>query len=392
MIETATRTRKYKYKNSVINIFINFYFIFVNMNKIIGRDPKCDYVISDPKKRVSRQHLVVSNINGEYYIEDLNSTNGTFVNDVKCAPKKKIKISNKDKICLSTDYLINPFNIFNLNGADETTLILNRELNKNDSAVKDGNRASFNSDGKIYEFDLDKTHIGDLLQMDKTPYITIGRNPDNKISIKNSNISRYHCRIRLITPIMLEIEDLGSANGTFADSEKLAPNIKQQFASSVVIKLGDTTTLDLVKILPGIQIIKKQVAQKPLNSNPQNNTVADPTNAELKLFNGLETVWKEYMDRNSKINNTASKYGNIGSVIGMLGHFVPLPGAGIAISAGAGVLGRYLGQQASNKIKNDFSYEDMFLEVYACPRCNESFQKKPWITIRDCFKCKTKYR
>ena len=370
------------------------------MIKIIGRDPKCDYVISDPKKRVSRQHLVVSNINGEFFIEDLKSTNGTFVNGVKCAPKKKIKISNKDKICLSTDYLINPFNIFNLSGADDSTLILNREQHKNNSAAKDGNRASFNSDGKIYEFDLDKTQIGDLLQMDKTPYVTIGRNPDNKISIKNSNISRYHCKIRLITPIMLEIEDLGSANGTFADSEKIAPNIKQQFASSVVIKLGDSTTLDLVKILPGIQIIKKQVAQKPLNSNPQNNAGTEPTNAELKLFNGLETVWKEYMDRNSKINNTASKYGNAGSVLGIVGALF-VPGlnlgagaivAGMVISQGTGLLGRYLGQQASNKIKNDFSYEDMFLSVYACPRCNESFQKKPWITIRDCFKCKTKYR
>ena len=371
------------------------------MIKIIGRDPKCDYVISDPKKRVSRQHLVVSNINGEFFIEDLKSTNGTFVNGVKCAPKKKIKISNKDKICLSTDYLINPFNIFNLSGADDSTLILNKEQHKNNSAAKDGNRASFNSDGKIYEFDLDKTQIGDLLQMDKTPYVTIGRNPDNKISIKNSNISRYHCKIRLITPIMLEVEDLGSANGTFADSEKIAPNIKQQFASSVVIKLGDSTTLDLVKILPGIQIIKKQVAQKPLNSNPQNNTGTEPTNAELKLFNGLETVWKEYMNRNSNINNTASKYGNIGSVLGIVGAcLVPGAGfaaatamaAGMAISQGTGLLGRYLGQQASNKIRNDFSYEDMFLSVYACPRCNESFQKKPWITIRDCFKCKTKYR
>ena len=363
------------------------------MIKIIGRDPKCDYVISDPKKRVSRQHLVVSNINGEFFIEDLKSTNGTFVNGVKCAPKKKIKISNKDKICLSTDYLINPFNIFNLSGADDSTLILNKEQHKNNSAAKDGNRASFNSDGKIYEFDLDKTQLGDLIQMDKTPYVTIGRNPDNKISIKNSNISRYHCKIRLITPIMLEVEDLGSANGTFADSEKLAPNIKQQFASSVIIKLGDSTTLDLVKILPGIQIIKKQVAQKPLNSNPQNNTGTEPTNAELKLFNGLETVWKEYMNRNSNINNTASKYGNIGSVLGIVGALlVPVPGAGIIISGGAGLLGRYLGQQASNKVKNDFSYEDMFLSVYACPRCNESFQKKPWITIRDCFKCKTKYR
>jgi pSer/pThr/pTyr-binding forkhead associated (FHA) protein len=359
------------------------------MIKTIGRDSTCDYVISDPKKRVSRKHLVVSYLNGEYYIEDLNSTNGTFVNDIKCPPQKKIKISQKDKICLSTDYSINPFNVFNLNGADDSTLILNREQHKNDSTSKDGNRASFNSDGKIYEFDLDKTQIGELFQMDNTPYVTIGRNLDNKISIKNSNISRYHCKIRLITPIMLEIEDLGSANGTFADSEKLKPNVKQQFASSVVIKLGDSTTLDLVKILPGIQIIKKQVAQKPLNSNPKNNTVTEPTNAELKLFNGLETVWKEYIGRINETNNISSKFGNIGAAVGIVGA---LFGAGIVISMGSGLLGRYLGQQASNKVKNDFSYEDIFLSVYACPRCKESFQKKPWITIRDCYKCKTKYR
>jgi ATP adenylyltransferase/5',5'''-P-1,P-4-tetraphosphate phosphorylase II len=46
----------------------------------------------------------------------------------------------------------------------------------------------------------------------------------------------------------------------------------------------------------------------------------------------------------------------------------------------------------SNEIRKDATFEDQFLQMYACPRCNESFQKKPWITIRDCFKCKTKYR
>ena len=45
-----------------------------------------------------------------------------------------------------------------------------------------------------------------------------------------------------------------------------------------------------------------------------------------------------------------------------------------------------------NKINLDHFYEDEFLQAYACPRCHESFQKKPWVTIRDCFKCKLKFR
>jgi pSer/pThr/pTyr-binding forkhead associated (FHA) protein len=333
--------------------------------------------------------MAVSSLNGAIYLEDLNSTNGTFVNGIKLIPNKKVKVTDKDKITLSTDYLISPIKILNLVRTDDSTLFLNTNDSERSHAAINENIASFSNDGKIYEFDIDKTKIGDILEMDNTPYITIGRNPDNKIVLKNTNISRYHCKVRLITPIMLEIEDLGSANGTFADSEKLTPHLKQQFASSVIIKLGDNTVLDLIKILPGIQILKKQPAHKPPTVAPQNNTEA--TRAELETFNGLEALWKEYMERNSKINNTVSKYGNIGSVLGIVGAIL-VPGAGIVISQGAGLLGRYLGQQTTNKIRNDVSYEDMFLSIYACPRCKESFQKKPWITIRDCFKCKTKYR
>jgi ribosomal protein L37AE/L43A len=55
-------------------------------------------------------------------------------------------------------------------------------------------------------------------------------------------------------------------------------------------------------------------------------------------------------------------------------------------------LGRYLGAQKSKEIKTDLNYENMFLVTYACPRCSESFQKRPWVTIRDCNKCKIKFR
>ena len=74
----------------------------------------------------------------------------------------------------------------------------------------------------------------------------------------------------------------------------------------------------------------------------------------------------------------------LGAVTGGIG--------GVLLSGGGGVLGKYLGQQKSSKIRQDLNYETAFLETYCCPRCKESFQKKPWITIRDCFKCKLKFR
>jgi len=56
---------------------------------IIGRSPACKLRL--PSKNVSRKHARIFFRNDEYYIEDLGSTNGTYVNGirvVKCALKK----------------------------------------------------------------------------------------------------------------------------------------------------------------------------------------------------------------------------------------------------------------------------------------------------------------
>lgn len=48
---------------------------------IIGRDPACDFVVDDPL--VSRRHAQVTKANDTFTIQDLGSTNRTFVNDVQ---------------------------------------------------------------------------------------------------------------------------------------------------------------------------------------------------------------------------------------------------------------------------------------------------------------------
>ncbi|WP_242978162.1 FHA domain-containing protein [Garciella nitratireducens] len=45
----------------------------------IGRSNKNDIIIKDPF--ISKNHAIIEKKHNEYYIEDLNSSNGTFVNN-----------------------------------------------------------------------------------------------------------------------------------------------------------------------------------------------------------------------------------------------------------------------------------------------------------------------
>ena len=53
-------------------------FSLFSATAIVGRDPICDITINDPE--VSRQHARFTQTSDSYQIEDLGSTNGTFVN------------------------------------------------------------------------------------------------------------------------------------------------------------------------------------------------------------------------------------------------------------------------------------------------------------------------
>ena len=58
-------------------------FTLLTTAAVIGRDPMADIVISDPE--VSRQHARLTHSEDGYRIQDLGSTNGTFVNGQRLA-------------------------------------------------------------------------------------------------------------------------------------------------------------------------------------------------------------------------------------------------------------------------------------------------------------------
>jgi len=69
-------------------------------NFIIGREKEnCDYYISD--KRISKMHFAIIKYEKEFFIKDLNSTNGTYLNGELIEKNKLAKIINNDLINIS---------------------------------------------------------------------------------------------------------------------------------------------------------------------------------------------------------------------------------------------------------------------------------------------------
>jgi len=55
---------------------------------VVGRQDECDFVLADPM--MSRRHFRLAVEGGEFYVEDLGSTNGTTLNAKKLEKRTRI--------------------------------------------------------------------------------------------------------------------------------------------------------------------------------------------------------------------------------------------------------------------------------------------------------------
>src|SRR5512139_1899254 len=69
---------------------------------IVGRVPPADWVINHPE--ISRRHARIFYAGGSYFVEDLGSSNGTYVNGEKNAAAQAL--SNGDQIRLGSEVTI----------------------------------------------------------------------------------------------------------------------------------------------------------------------------------------------------------------------------------------------------------------------------------------------
>jgi pSer/pThr/pTyr-binding forkhead associated (FHA) protein len=349
----------------------------MNVTKItIGRSEDCDYVIEDSSNKLSRTHAEVVLENGLLYLKD-TSQNGIFVNNQRMTGSLRQKINSTDKILLLNTYPVELFALF--------------------------------TPGSAHPLNDDQTKVmgAGAVLVTGLPFKGVGRSDSNQIRIVNNSVSREHCKLRLISSDRFEVKDLGSSNGTFVNEKKLKPNKLYQFPLASKVKLGGVVSLDLAKCLG----IKTADGDKTTIGAPISNAVNVPPTAgpqgippqqsitpqERIAFAALEGKFKEFDEWQRKPSKIVNSYSIGGTIFGGLGTLVI-----VAVNPDkllmmvpmllGGVLGRYVGQKKADQIRDNVAYRDKFLVEYACPRCKQSFQTMPWITIRQCNKCRLNFK
>lgn len=68
----------------------------VSGNMVMGRAPECELPLDDTF--VSQQHARLFAKNGSWYVEDLGSTNGTFVNDQRLAAPAMVQPGDRVRV------------------------------------------------------------------------------------------------------------------------------------------------------------------------------------------------------------------------------------------------------------------------------------------------------
>jgi ABC transport system ATP-binding/permease protein len=143
----------------------------------LGSSPDCDLVVTQPS--VSGRHCRLSVHGNQYVLEDLGSTNGTFVNGYKLDPRSPVYVSSTDTITLGPN-------------VDMPWPTASHQNASQPSSTQPPSSAQ---------------------QAPSTQVLNIGRAPENEIRLDYPMISWHHARISRSGSQWI-IEDLKSSNGT----------------------------------------------------------------------------------------------------------------------------------------------------------------------------------
>jgi pSer/pThr/pTyr-binding forkhead associated (FHA) protein len=164
----------------------------------LGRGSKNDIIIHD--NEISREHCVFRRVMDDYEVQDLNSSNGTFVNGQR----------------VQAVWLLQPGAIVEF--GDTITMEYERSLRKPAAANNASASAHQDDADAVLHYSLMMTmgpEMGNVHRLDSL-IVTVGRDLTNDVVIQDPEISRFHMRLRH-TDKGYTVEDMGSTNGTFVN-------------------------------------------------------------------------------------------------------------------------------------------------------------------------------
>jgi ABC-type multidrug transport system ATPase subunit len=214
----------------------------------------------------------------QWFLEDLNSTNGTFLNDVSIAPKKPLPLPIGSQISLgrSLSFLFDQAFIDHANtslsqegstNAEQTmsldpvsgafqitqtaTSTQTNPENETPAAfqimqtMEQKNPVKLTAPQPITKKSPHELQTASPPADPGTPALTLGYADDNDVQIKNAAVSGYHAKL-FQTAYGLLLEDQGSTNGTWFNGERIH---RVKIAESDQFSLGNYT-ISVSDLLP----------------------------------------------------------------------------------------------------------------------------------------------
>lgn len=221
--------------------------------------------------------------------------------------------------------------------------------------------------------------------------IIIGRKGEQSFPITDKSVSGKHVKLTTLPDGNVQVEDLGSSNGTFIDGIRI---LKKVVTRNTSIRLGSNYTLKISDVLPVIphKTINQQSADTSQQKVPEYS------------IRHLKAVWSEYEDTLIEIKEQQQKKSKqrmlpmmIGSASGI---FAIIPGIHVFIAAPIAVISFLIYIKMYNE--KDTSHEDTkaakdrLIKKYVCPnpKCHRTLPLQDYSVVSQhacCPYCKCKW-
>jgi len=202
----------------------------------VGRLKENDICL--PGANISRLHFTITFENGEYYVTD-GSANGTQLNGEIVGKNRRMPIRHGDTLGAG-DFIIR----FQLKTAEDEFEKTTDYLQAKFAEMLANPKPDFVSPYLlIVNGPTHNTRIELLNEMEE---ILLGRTPDCPVQIPSLTVSKHHARVIRRGPI-IELEDLGSANGSFVNGQPISGITPLKDRDEIV--LGQKGVAEPIKIV-----------------------------------------------------------------------------------------------------------------------------------------------
>ena len=189
---------------------VNAYRINAGNRIIIGRsNEEGQLPIGHPS--LSRKHLAITANENGILVQDLGSTNGTWMNGIKLVVGQSYLFTEKDNLILTPDGSV---------------------------SISTGEQASRSSSDQKSVANRNNLDIRAILS--KKQEVLIGRNPNCDLVLEDTMVSRNHARL-FQKDGKVWIEDLNSSNGVFVNGRKISGKVQLTELDKLLIGLYSFT-------------------------------------------------------------------------------------------------------------------------------------------------------